>query len=1079
MESNENKTNYYNEYIEADRKARRLDQEAEKQQLFTQKVQQQNTTLTSQLELYKERVRVLENIKGDNNYLNEFLEADRQAKHFNQQAQSQFIRDQDIIRDLKQQRDKLDLAVIDYKRQKEEYQKTQTIFNQTQRDKEEKYLNDIIQLQAKNKDLENVVCKMGKSTETLRLLTNEQKAFRDNLRKSGLGYNGPYVLSQAYAKIPKLYRAYELCNKNEQLHVFDSEETLEDAEKSQLKMNEFQKDEKVQELKIKPIDYTKLNKLYDDFVPQKELSAEQTYFPSSFISSENVSSETKPSMASMPSANPMLVDLNEMENVFKKLFELLEKNCKRESIFYTSKEELRLIDVCVEAKLILREWHVYFEVFQNRFKRDVKEMKDVFVSVENDLDETFKQNELLKDQLLEASLAEDIKNLVITSCVEIRNKDLHDETERISKESKDVSNESKTADTVCNDAFEVTQELSKRIVELEKDLSKFEAKSIAFEIALQHKSRENNSLKTLQKENENFMASLQIENAHLKQTYKDLFDSVQRSRVETNHCDEVKVKVNFDEIETKNIELEYQVASLIKENEHLKLTYQSLFDSIKKSRVQTKTSNVTQNEAENLKSQLFEFAETKFNNIFGKIEFFKKKQLDISELNKESGEKQNLFENETSVFQIKIDELEKSLAKQIKENSDLLIKIDNLENVFADEEKRATLGKLNAFDNENCDFESKVIHLEKIIAQKSKDFDDVNLELSNRTAKFEAYFEKLEKTKVVLERQLARKVDDSKAEKDRFLKEINHLRTQLENLKGKRVETKFDNSLILGKPPLLNNERDQLLKQIASLESKLASQDIRSCQKEYHELRTSYNALKVKFDSLNRKKWNINVSKSSKPKESVSEKVHTGESSKPFLRRVSQFTTYSLQKDRKFSKKSQSFETFSPQKGFKTRASNAKNHVFVTPHSRFTPVKQVWRPKQSHLKTFKYSKSEMLSMQNKNDLALKIKYNGRFSNASNTNFQNVSSNDNNKWKSSSSTRFKTPHETPSFKNQWKIKRNFKSPLILRELFSNETPVSSSRWNSTSLHRIDTTLKWFSKLGKPVSTVLKWVPKVVV
>ncbi|GJR98882.1 hypothetical protein Tco_0271056 [Tanacetum coccineum] len=161
---------------------------------------------------------------------------------------------------------------------------------------------------------------MGKSTETLWLLTNEQKAFRDNLQKSGLGYNGPYVLSQAYAKIPKLYRAYELCNKNEQLHVFDSEETLEDAEKSQLKMNEFQKDEKVQELKIKPIDYRKLNKLYDDFVPQKELSAEQTYFPSSFISSEKVSSETKPSMASMPSANPMLVDLNEMENVFKKLF---------------------------------------------------------------------------------------------------------------------------------------------------------------------------------------------------------------------------------------------------------------------------------------------------------------------------------------------------------------------------------------------------------------------------------------------------------------------------------------------------------------------------------------------------------------------------------------------------------------------------------------------------------------------------------------------------------------------------------------------------------------------------------------
>ncbi|GKA61519.1 retrovirus-related pol polyprotein from transposon TNT 1-94 [Tanacetum coccineum] len=47
----------------------------------------------------------------------------------------------------------------------------------------------------------------------------------------------------------------------------------------------------------------------------------------------------------------------------------------------------------------------------------------------------------------------------------------------------------------------------------------------------------------------------------------------------------------------------------------------------------------------------------------------------------------------------------------------------------------------------------------------------------------------------------------------------------------------------------------------------------------------------------------------------------------------------------------------------------------------------------------------------------------------------VSSNDINKWKYSSSTRFKTPHETPSFKNQWKIKRKFKSPLIpLRAVF---------------------------------------------
>ncbi|GJY74750.1 hypothetical protein Tco_0479181, partial [Tanacetum coccineum] len=148
------------------------------------------------------------------------------------------------------------------------------------------------------------------------------------------------------------------------------------------------------------------------------------------------------------------------------------------------------------------------------------------------------------------------------------------------------------------------------------------------------------------------------------------------------------------------------------------------------------------------------------------------------ELTRATTERMTAFEEEKRIV-----EQEKTLAKQTKENSDLLMKINNLENAFPDEVKRVTTGKLNIFDKKICDFGSKVTHL------------------SNRTAKFEAYFEKLEKTKVVLERQLARKVDDSKAEKDQFLKELISLRTQLENLKGKSVETKFDKHLILGKPP--------------------------------------------------------------------------------------------------------------------------------------------------------------------------------------------------------------------------------------------------------------------------------------
>ncbi|GJR31032.1 retrovirus-related pol polyprotein from transposon TNT 1-94 [Tanacetum coccineum] len=48
------------------------------------------------------------------------------------------------------------------------------------------------------------------------------------------------------------------------------------------------------------------------------------------------------------------------------------------------------------------------------------------------------------------------------------------------------------------------------------------------------------------------------------------------------------VKLDMDEIETLNIELEHRVTKLVNENEHLKQTYKQLYDSIKPKRVQSK-----------------------------------------------------------------------------------------------------------------------------------------------------------------------------------------------------------------------------------------------------------------------------------------------------------------------------------------------------------------------------------------------------------------------------------------------------------------------------------------------------------
>ncbi|GJW51660.1 hypothetical protein Tco_0093011 [Tanacetum coccineum] len=49
-----------------------------------------------------------------------------------------------------------------------------------------------------------------------------------------------------------------------------------------------------------------------------------------------------------------------------------------------------------------------------------------------------------------------------------------------------------------------------------------------------------------------------------------------------------KIKMDMDEIETLNIELDHKVSKLIAENKHLKQTYKKLYESIKPARVRSK-----------------------------------------------------------------------------------------------------------------------------------------------------------------------------------------------------------------------------------------------------------------------------------------------------------------------------------------------------------------------------------------------------------------------------------------------------------------------------------------------------------
>ncbi|GJZ93408.1 hypothetical protein Tco_0665473 [Tanacetum coccineum] len=315
----------------------------------------------------------------------------------------------------------------------------------------------------------------------------------------------------------------------------DSEDTLEEAFKTQQKMNEKMIDPIAVANKQScwTINYKKLNALYEDFVPQKELSVEQKYFSSSSIPSVKI-----PVSKNMPSESPLIKELDKIKVGFEKLSLLIQQNCKRASIFYTSPAEIEINDFCQDqVKPILNELKVYLECFRNLFQRDIKEMKDVFESTESELDELEKQNELLKDQLLEASLKHDVELCVLINheCVD---KILNAELEKVKKKS-----------------FEIQEDLQARIKILEKDVQRCEKQSVDFQLKLQHEKE------------------------------KQKWDSTSKNKI-TIPLDYSWIS-KMEKLEDENVSLDFTVQSLIKERDNAKMEYKKLFDSIKKTRSQT------------------------------------------------------------------------------------------------------------------------------------------------------------------------------------------------------------------------------------------------------------------------------------------------------------------------------------------------------------------------------------------------------------------------------------------------------------------------------------------------------------
>ncbi|GJV70372.1 hypothetical protein Tco_1490367 [Tanacetum coccineum] len=359
------------------------------------------------------------------------------------------------------------------------------------------------------------------------------------------------------------------------ISVLDDEETLILEEESQSKMLDKQNDPILLEKKIKisPIDYSKLNKIKEDFgkcfVTQKELSAEQAFWLKHSSLSETPITSHTPVRIEAPSELPKVSLVNESLKKIKYQLANFDKMVKK-----------RLTSDAITAG----SWDEITEV-QTVFNQ-MEDAVDQCSVDKNVFEIQIKQLRIDNDQLLNQIMSQEIVHIVANSV--------------------DILDVKKSCVNDCNKCLELEIELFKKkdFVEKEtydklvKSYSNLEKHCISLELATQLNQeifqRENSS------ENLNaptFNQLFEINELKAQSQEKDTVIRKLKERIKSlSGKDSVEnVKKDIDEIETINIELEHSVAKLLsknenlrKEREHLQSKYKDQFDSIGKTRVQSK-----------------------------------------------------------------------------------------------------------------------------------------------------------------------------------------------------------------------------------------------------------------------------------------------------------------------------------------------------------------------------------------------------------------------------------------------------------------------------------------------------------
>nr|GEV97135.1 hypothetical protein [Tanacetum cinerariifolium] len=349
----------------------------------------------------------------------------------------------------------------------------------------------------------------------------------------------------------------------------NKEETLQLAQESRDKMKQMNKE-------IKPANYTKINHLSGVFVPQKALSREELYFLNNsklanvsklfLIPNEDLSDDTTPSVARK--------FLNEVKSTILTFQRVVKQRMTIETHNWASSAHQELHKIVTDENFpIVNQVDARLQNFKIQFLKEADKFVGDFKSLTNEADAS-----LAKNKALELEIERLLKAVV----------NLHTELER-------------TKERFENCIIKKETEYAKLWNDWYKKCDECKYDKISYDKAY----------KDMQQKIERLQAQL----GDLKGKSKD-----------TSSVSDIRNPLS-QKLENKNVELEFQVLNYARENAHLKATYKNMFDTISVSRAQAKTIIASlQNE---LQSNIYKNAKLRMQ-LFKKVSDQKDNAQDLS-----------------------------------------------------------------------------------------------------------------------------------------------------------------------------------------------------------------------------------------------------------------------------------------------------------------------------------------------------------------------------------------------------------------------------------------------------------------